>query len=226
MRRAGSASALALLLPGRSAAVPFAVDRAEEVQTNLLPSSDEVWDWQVWMAKLGPKYTGNKAHAEFVEFLATHLKEYGIEVARERYTLPRWEAKRWEISMTSTQTGSTAPTPQPKANPRGPDSPIAQVKHGLDQMRAQLAATLPAHISVDRFQRVVLTAINTNPDLLSADRRSLFNAAVRAAQDGLMPDGREGALVIFKDKNNKKNAVWMPMVFGIIKKSRQSGEIA
>jgi len=66
---------------------------------NLFPSQKEVWDWQLWMAKLGPKYTGNKAHTEFVEFLATHMKEYGLDVARERYTLPRWEAHRTEITI-------------------------------------------------------------------------------------------------------------------------------
>jgi hypothetical protein len=52
------------------------------------------------MAKLGPKYTGNPAHTKFVEFLASHLKEFGLDVARERYTLPRWDARRWEITVT------------------------------------------------------------------------------------------------------------------------------
>jgi hypothetical protein len=51
------------------------------------------------MAKLGPKYTGNKAHTEFVEFLAKEMKTTGLDVARERYTLPRWDAKRWAISV-------------------------------------------------------------------------------------------------------------------------------
>jgi hypothetical protein len=66
---------------------------------NLLPSQKEVWDWQVWMAKLGPKYTGNPAHVQFVEFLATQLKSAGLEIAREHYTFPRWEARRWELSI-------------------------------------------------------------------------------------------------------------------------------
>ena len=74
--------------------------KAEGYRPKLLPSQGEVWDWQVWMAKLGPKYTGNQAHATFVEFLASHLKEFGLDVARERYTLPRWEARRWEITVT------------------------------------------------------------------------------------------------------------------------------
>lgn len=102
----------------------------------------------------------------------------------------------------------------------------AQIKAGLEKMRPQFAVSLPRHISAERFERVIMTALNLNPDLASADRRSLFNAVSRAAQDGLMPDGREGALVTFKDSSGKKMVQWLPMVGGIIKKIRQSGEIA
>jgi hypothetical protein len=73
--------------------------KVEGYRPGLLPSQKEVWEWQVWMAKLGPKYTGNEAHTTFVEFLATHLKESGLDVAREHYTFPRWEARRWEITV-------------------------------------------------------------------------------------------------------------------------------
>lgn len=91
-------------------------------------------------------------------------------------------------------------------------------------MREQIKMALPSHIPVERFERVSLTAVQQNPDLLNpqkVDRRSLFGALVRAAQDGLLPDGREGAIVPFKGK-----AQWMPMVGGIMKKVRNSGEIA
>ena len=104
-------------------------------------------------------------------------------------------------------------------------SPIGAVKDGLQKMRPQFASMLPAHISAERFERVVMTAINLNPELLAADKRSLFNACLRAAQDGLLPDGKEGAFVIFKDRTGAKLVTWMPMVFGIIKKIRQSGEV-
>jgi hypothetical protein len=30
---------------------------AETLDLGLLPTVDEVWAWQTWMAKLGPKYT-------------------------------------------------------------------------------------------------------------------------------------------------------------------------
>ena len=100
-------------------------------------------------------------------------------------------------------------------------NPIVQVRGQLDAMGPELLKALPKHIPVERFQRVVMTAIQNNPDLLGVDRRSLFNAAMRAAQDGLLPDGRDGAIVKYKN-----DAQWMPMVGGILKKIRNSGEIA
>ena len=99
MESAITASTIGVL--GRQALMPLAAGATVEgYRSNLLPSQKEVWDWQVWMAKLGPKYTGNKAHTTYVEFLASHLQELGLDVAREHYTLPRWEARRWEITIT------------------------------------------------------------------------------------------------------------------------------
>ena len=88
MQWAASMSALAVAGPEGTRLVRLAgaaaTDRA--FQPNLLPIQKEVWDQQVWMAKLGPKYTGNKAHTTFVEFLATEFQKTGCDVARDRYT--------------------------------------------------------------------------------------------------------------------------------------------
>lgn len=67
---------------------------------DLLPSQKEIWGWQVWMAKLGPKYTGNKAHTQFVEFLAAELQKAGLELARDHFKFTRWDAKRCDIAVT------------------------------------------------------------------------------------------------------------------------------
>jgi recombination protein RecT len=98
---------------------------------------------------------------------------------------------------------------------------INEVRSAIERMSPQFKAALPSHVSVDRFVRVTLTAVQTNPNLLNADRRTLFAAATKAAQMGLLPDGREGAIVTFKDQ-----AQWMPMVAGIMKLVRNSGEIS
>lgn len=98
----------------------------------------------------------------------------------------------------------------------------------LKEKESNFVAALPAHIPVERFMRVVMTAVQNSPELQHADRRSLFNSCMRAAQDGLLPDGREGALVIYKTKDGDSwiaKVQWMPMIAGIRKKARNSGEI-
>jgi recombination protein RecT len=103
----------------------------------------------------------------------------------------------------------------------------------LASYEPQFAAALPAHIKPEKFRRVVITAINQNPDLLHADRRSLFNACVRAASDGLLPDGRQGALVVFNTKVKRggreeyvEMVQWMVMIQGILTRARNTGELA
>lgn len=90
----------------------------------------------------------------------------------------------------------------------------------LSILQGEIVKVLPEHVGADRFMRVVATAIATNPSVRDADRRSLFTAAVKAATDGLVPDGREGAFVVYGSQ-----VQWMPMVAGIIKKVRNSGEL-
>lgn len=125
------------------------------------------------------------------------------------------------------QNGKPAPDPKEESLP-------AQIESMTDKWRA----SLPAHISVERFKRVVITAVQTNPNLVYADRFTLWTACSRAANDGLLPDGKEGALVVYKTKTKVRNAAgaeiekwveqvqWMPMIYGLRLKVRRSGEIA
>ena len=90
-----------------------------------------------------------------------------------------------------------------------------------DQFKGDIGRLLPPGIPVDRFTQTTIVAIQHNPDVLNADRQSLYNAISRAATDGLLPDGKEGALVIYNQKDQRGNFYkvvrWMPMVEGIIK---------
>lgn len=107
--------------------------------------------------------------------------------------------------------------------------PVTAFRQSLDVMVPELRAALPSHISVEKFARVAKTAVNNNPELLECDRKSLFGAIVRLAQDGLLPDNREAALVKFRSKERGQyidKVQAMPMIFGILKKLRQSGDIA
>jgi hypothetical protein len=67
-----------------------------------MPSQDEVWSWVTWMAQLGPKFTGNSAHQTFVNFLETKLSSFGLQIEKDSYTFPRWDARRSAIKITPT----------------------------------------------------------------------------------------------------------------------------
>jgi recombination protein RecT len=68
---------------------------------------------------------------------------------------------------------------------------VKQLRADLNAMQTQFANALPPHIPAARFVRVVMTAIQNNPKLLACDRQSLFNACMRAAQDGLLPNSKK-----------------------------------
>ena len=98
-----------------------------------------------------------------------------------------------------------------------------QVYRGdLEKMKPQFEFALPKHITVEKFVRVIITALQNNPSLMKCSRQSFFNAAMRAAQDGLYPDGREGVIVPYGANDT---AQWIPMIHGIRKLVRNSGEI-
>lgn len=97
----------------------------------------------------------------------------------------------------------------------------AQVRQDLQRMAQEFEAVLPQQIPAERFIRTAITAVQQDPDLLRTDRRSLLGACMKAAQDGLLLDKREATLVIYSNK-----AQYIPMVAGILKKVRQSGQIS
>lgn len=85
---------------------------------------------------------------------------------------------------------------------------------------------LPKGADVERFKRVCVLAIQNDPKLLDCDQSSFFTACIQAATDGLVPDGREGVILPYRDKRTGKvTASWQPMVWGLVKLVRMSGSI-
>lgn len=99
-----------------------------------------------------------------------------------------------------------------------------QICKALDQMEGSLNESLAGTgVSVGRFLATAKTAVQTHGDkkrLENADRNSLYLAIKSAASDGLMPDGREAALVVYGSV-----VQYQPMVMGLVKLARKSGEI-
>lgn len=91
-----------------------------------------------------------------------------------------------------------------------------------------IESLLPAHIKTETFARLAAVAIFNNPMLQDADQTSVINGLIMSAKDGLLCDGREAALVPFKTKVNGQfitKAQYMPMVDGVLKRVRQSGQV-
>lgn len=112
------------------------------------------------------------------------------------------------------------------------ENPLVVVSQALasPDMRRQFQTLLPSEIPVDRFTEVVQMAIRQTPEVLQADRQTLYDACLQLARRGLMPDKKESALVIFSTKEKVGNQeVWikkvqaMPMVEGIIKELGKAG---
>lgn len=113
----------------------------------------------------------------------------------------------------------STPAPEVSRQLTPVDDAVKHINH--EGFKKQIATALPPGIDPDRFVRVVTTALRQNPKLADCDRQSLYTSAIRAAQDGLVPDGREGAFVEFKKKVDDRwvpAVQWMPMVGGIIKR--------
>jgi recombination protein RecT len=101
---------------------------------------------------------------------------------------------------------------------------LADVVQTIDrpEFQKQLQEALPENLTVERFTRTTKIAIQMNPGIVNVDRHSLFRAMVRCAQDGLLPDGREAALVEVKVKGDPHAAYW-PMIGGFRKKAAEHG---
>lgn len=110
---------------------------------------------------------------------------------------------------------------------------IVKFRDQLEARAREMKMALPSHISPEKFQRTIITTTMSDPELLNADRQSLVLACMKAAQDGLLPDKREAAIVVFKESKKQADNTWktrliatyLPMVYGLRKKILQSGDV-
>lgn len=108
------------------------------------------------------------------------------------------------------------------------------IKKDIVNLGDEFQMMLPSHIDKDKFVMTVVTAIQRNPDLMDRqiNKPSLYMACMEAAQDGLIPNGKEAALVIFNTNIGTKakpdwvkKVQYMPMIQGLRKLVDRSGLI-
>ncbi|MDQ5821945.1 MAG: recombinase RecT, partial [Actinomycetota bacterium] len=102
--------------------------------------------------------------------------------------------------------------------PRDAARDLANTIRG-DEFKTQVQLALPEGMRPERFVRIMATALLDKPEIaVQCDINSIFQAGLKAAQDGLLPDGREAAFAIFGDQ-----CVYMPMVGGFRKIAAEYG---
>jgi recombination protein RecT len=99
-------------------------------------------------------------------------------------------------------------------------SPIMLFRERLIARRGELEAALEGSgIGPDRFIRTAITAVQTQPELVTdVSFQSLWTALLQACRDRLLPNGVQGAIVPFK-----RQAKWIAMYRGMLDRFEQSG---
>jgi len=99
-------------------------------------------------------------------------------------------------------------------------TPLVAMQGTLEKMADKFIEALPRQMDVNKFISVAKLTLNKNPRLLQADKTSLMQTFMKAAQDGLYLDGKEAAAVQYG-----QSVQYIPMVEGIIKVLHNSGLI-
>ena len=110
---------------------------------------------------------------------------------------------------------------QPTAPQTKAITPAQALRQDLTRMTPEFKMALPANVTPEKFLRIVLNTVMATPAFLDCDRTSLYAAAMKCAADGLFPDGREAVMIPYG-----KTVQYQPMVYGISKRVRNSGEVA
>ena len=101
-------------------------------------------------------------------------------------------------------------------------------------INAGVESILPESMKMSTFVRCAAVAMASSKDLAEADKDSVIMALSQCAKDGLVPDNKEAALVTFntnvagqgKPKQWVKKAQYLPMIDGVMKRARMSGQIS
>lgn len=126
----------------------------------------------------------------------------------------------------------------PEVTPPAKVTKKADTKSVLDlihEMRFEFAKGLPKSISADRFVRVALTAVQSNPDLLTCSKGSILRALLLASTLGLELDPTLGlAYLVPREINKKIGSDWIKSreacfqlgYRGLVRLAMQSGRVS
>lgn len=97
---------------------------------------------------------------------------------------------------------------------------VVTLKSQITAMEGDITNALAKRVGTQQFITAAMMAVSQQPDLMAVERKSLLTALVKCASDGLLPDGRDAALVKMGNK-----AAYMPMIGGIVRRLRDTEAI-
>lgn len=119
----------------------------------------------------------------------------------------------------------TAIAQQAKPRTRATMADWNEFQDELEARKADIIPRLAQNVTWERFAASVISLGKQDHDLLLCDHRSLFHAIEQSASDGLLPDGKEGAILSYNEKQKdgtfKRVAKWNPMTWGLRKRARE-----
>lgn len=114
---------------------------------------------------------------------------------------------------------------------RNRPAPIVQFKHELETVVSREMDMLDDKAK-SRMKNAMMVAVTKDPEILNADRASVFMAARMCAAHGVVPDGVEATIQTYNTKvkvNGQdkwiKKATYLPMIRGIVNRVQRSGKI-
>ena len=99
----------------------------------------------------------------------------------------------------------------------------AELKKDLVLLQPEMAPLLPAHISPQKVQRIVLTEVQKNPAIMKCSKGSILQSVMEACSMGLVPNSIEG-LAYLVPYGNKCQL--QPGYKGLMKLAMQSGHFS
>ena len=99
------------------------------------------------------------------------------------------------------------------------------MKDWIVAMKPQIEAALPSVITPERFTRMALTAVSSNPKLANCTPKSFMGALMNAAQLGLEPNTPLGQAYLIPYKNKGVDEVQFQIGYkGLVELAHRSGE--
>lgn len=114
-----------------------------------------------------------------------------------------------------------------KKNTNAVDKPKS-LKDYIKNMEGEIAKALPSVVTPERFTRIVLSAISSNPRLADCSPSSFLGAMMTAAQLGVEPNTPLGQAYLIPYNNNKKRIIECQFQLGykgLIDLAYRSGQV-